>query len=63
MEPVPPRQNALHSLWSFVSRLLTDSSYFLLLAALVIAGDVVLTQLIVRFIPCQLTVTWLPIAN
>jgi len=39
-------------LWS----LLTDPTYFPALACLVIAGDAILTQLIVRFVPCQRTV-------
>jgi alpha-1,3-mannosyltransferase len=38
-------------------RLLTDPRYFVALAGLVIIGDAILTQLIIRFIPCRLT--WL----
>ncbi|KAH9857032.1 mannosyltransferase [Lenzites betulinus] len=41
----------VHSLWSFALRLLTDPTYFTALAAFVILGDAVLTQLIIRFIP------------
>ncbi|KAI0780777.1 mannosyltransferase [Trametes elegans] len=41
----------IHSLWSLSLRLLTDPGYFTTLAALVILGDTVLTQLIIRFIP------------
>lgn len=33
--------------------LLTHPRYFWLLASLVVAGDAILTQLIIRFVPCQ----------
>lgn len=33
--------------------LLLDPSYGWLLAALVVAGDALLTQMIIRFIPCE----------
>ncbi|KAI0363477.1 mannosyltransferase [Pilatotrama ljubarskyi] len=39
------------TLWSLALRLLTDPSYFTALATLVVLGDAVLTQLIVRFVP------------
>ena len=35
-----------------VKRLLIDRRYFAALAFLVLVGDAVLTQLIIRFIPC-----------
>lgn len=35
-----------------VRALLTDRTYFWYTAALVIIGDAILTQLIIRFIPC-----------
>ena len=34
--------------------LLTDRKYYWFLAALVLAGDGLLTQLIIRFVPCRL---------
>lgn len=49
-------QNCDHFMFSlpqYVRRLLTDTNYFWHLAILVICGDVVLTELIVRFISCQ----------
>lgn len=42
----------LSDLWQYFKCLLTDSRYFLTLAALVVLGDAVLTQLIIRFVPC-----------
>lgn len=42
---------------NLVKRLLTDPKLFWALAGLVISGDVVLTQLIIRFIPCMLRFT------
>lgn len=36
-----------------VRALLTDPAYFWILSGLVIAGDAVLTQLIIRFVSCQ----------
>ncbi|KZV63205.1 glycosyltransferase family 58 protein [Peniophora sp. CONT] len=41
----------LSSTATFVRRLLTDTEYFWVLATLVIVGDAVLTQLIIRFVP------------
>ncbi|KAI0709420.1 glycosyltransferase family 58 protein [Earliella scabrosa] len=41
----------LQSLWTFALNLLTNPQYFRVLAALVILGDAVLTQLIIRFVP------------
>ncbi|KAI0636819.1 mannosyltransferase [Trametes polyzona] len=41
----------VRSTWSLALRLLTDPRYFTALAALVILGDAVLTQLIIRFVP------------
>lgn len=37
----------------YATLLLTDSRYFTILALLVVFGDAVLTQLIIRFIPCK----------
>ena len=34
-------------------RLLTDAEYYWVLAALVIIGDAILTQLVIRFVPCE----------
>lgn len=45
----------LSSTATFVRRLLTDPDYYWALAALVIVGDAVLTQLIVRFVPCEIS--------
>lgn len=39
---------------SHIRSLLTDPAYFWILSALVIAGDAVLTQLIVCFVPCKI---------
>lgn len=44
-------------LFGLVKRLLTDPQLFWALAGLVILGDVVLTQLIIRFIPCMACLT------
>lgn len=41
--------------WQYCICLLTDSRYFLILAAYVVLGDAVLTQLIIRFVPCKMT--------
>lgn len=43
----------LQSAWNLFSRLLTDLQYFKYLALLVVLGDAFLTQLIIRFVPCQ----------
>lgn len=37
----------------YATLLLTDHRYFTILALLVVLGDVVLTQLIIRFVPCK----------
>ena len=44
---------SFHSPIRAVQLLLTHPNYFWLLVSLVIIGDVTLTQLIIRFIPCQ----------
>ncbi|KAI0831468.1 mannosyltransferase [Trametes gibbosa] len=49
MSSAPTR--LVHSLWSLTTHLLNDPRYFTTLAALVILGDAILTQLIIRFIP------------
>ncbi|KAI8998500.1 mannosyltransferase [Trametes punicea] len=41
----------VRSSWNLAIRLLNDPRYFLALAALLILGDAVLTQLIIRFVP------------
>ena len=40
-------------LWRYCTCLLTDPRYFLSLACFVVFGDAVLTQLIIRVIPCE----------
>ena len=45
--------------FNYVKALLTNPRYFTTLAALVILGDVVLTQLVIRFIACTCTLRWL----
>lgn len=53
--PSSPRLTSLRSpkdLWRYAICLLTDSRYFLTLAVYVILGDALLTQLIIRFVPC-----------
>ncbi|KAI0341804.1 glycosyltransferase family 58 protein [Trametopsis cervina] len=50
----PPRLLAIRSLGDvvqYITALLTDSRYFVTLAFLIIVGDAVLTQLIIRFVP------------
>lgn len=37
----------------YLTSLLTDVRYFTTLAILIVLGDAVLTQLIIRFVPCQ----------
>lgn len=57
MSSPPPRLIAIRSfgdLIQYINALLTDPRYFATLAALVILGDAVLTQLIIRFVPCKL---------
>lgn len=51
MDTHPPTIS-ISGLVAFVRRLLTDPRYFWLLAALIIAGDAVLTELIIRVVPC-----------
>jgi alpha-1,3-mannosyltransferase len=46
--PFSPR-NLIH----FATSLLTNPRYFWALASLVIIGDVILTELVIRFVPCQ----------
>ena len=43
----------LSSTVTFARRLLTDAEYYWVLAALVITGDAILTQLVIRFVPCE----------
>lgn len=55
MSSPPPRLLAIRSfgdLVQYINALLTDSRYFVTLAALIIIGDAVLTQLVIRFVPC-----------
>lgn len=41
-------------IYNLVLSLLTDPRYFYVLAALVLVEDALLTQLIIRFVPCKL---------
>ena len=53
--PKPLRLLSIRSpkdVFTYIQLLFTDSRYFNTLAALVIIGDVILTQLIIRFISC-----------
>ncbi len=43
----------VQSSYNLAHRLLNDPKCFSLLAALVVLGDAALTQLIIRFVPCQ----------
>ncbi|PCH38119.1 glycosyltransferase family 58 protein [Wolfiporia cocos MD-104 SS10] len=48
---MPTTNHLLGRLYQLVRSLLTDPRYFYVLATLVVAGDAVLTQLIIRFVP------------
>jgi hypothetical protein len=50
--PYNMSQTLTHRLFALAKALLFDPKYFGHLAGLVILGDVVLTQLIIRFVPC-----------
>lgn len=50
---MPAFTSSFNTLRRLLQSLLTDPAYFWLLASLVIAGDAFLTQLIIRFVPCQ----------
>ena len=53
----PPRLLAIRSigeLIQYITALLSDSHFFPTLAAVIILGDALLTQLIIRFVPCTL---------
>lgn len=43
---------SLSDLLQYAKALLTDPRYFSTLACLVVLGDAVLTELIIRFVPC-----------
>lgn len=53
------------TIWKFTRKLLLDPSWFWYLAALIVLGDALLTQLIIRFVPCQKLsqVLWTPPIN
>ena len=51
-QPQRPWQITYHLLLS----ILFDPQYFYVVAALVLVGDALLTQLIVHFVPCKLVV-------
>lgn len=48
-----PLSQLWRSSWTLGLNLLTDPRYLNVLAGLVILGDAVLIQLIIRFVPCQ----------
>lgn len=53
--PKPFGLLSIHStkdVFTYIQLLLTDARYFITLSALVILGDVFLTQLIIRFVSC-----------
>lgn len=57
----PPSLLAVRSVGELVRyaiALLTDPRYFSTLACLVLLGDAVLTQLVIRFVPCKYLVCW-----
>lgn len=52
-DPSILRIHSFRDIILYISALLTDARYFVVLATLVILGDAALTQLIIRFVPCQ----------
>lgn len=53
----------VNKLYTYACRLLTDPKLFWILASLVVLGDAILTELIIKFIPCQSPATSVAVLN
>lgn len=51
----------VNKLYTYACRLLTDPKLFWILASLVVLADAILTELIIKFIPCQSPATFVAV--